>query len=152
MGAEEEPVLRLRAQRMAGSSAREGWMLGACTGSRIESAGKVCAKETRSSSTNEKESTKMSWSLNFNGSQNDIGEQFDIERKQAAANGMIVAEQRDIDEARNFAMQIASQYGDVKGFANGSWNTRTNVPSTPSSPGGTVSSFGKISITIEAGE
>lgn len=94
----------------------------------------------------------MSWSLNFNGGPNDIGEQFDTTRKQTAANGMIEPEQRNIDEARDFVMQIASEHGNVQGSANGYWNTRTNVPSSPSNPGGTVSSFGRISVTIEAKE
>jgi hypothetical protein len=94
----------------------------------------------------------MSWSMSFNGGPNDIGEQFDTTRKQAAASGMIESEQHDIDETRDFAMQIASQYGNVRGSANGHWNTRYNVPPSPSNPGGTVSSFGKISITIEATE
>lgn len=87
----------------------------------------------------------MSWSITVKGNAEEIGKAFDAQREQSASWGMIEAEQRDIDEARDLAMHFASKYDRVTVTASGHWNTFTD-----DDPLGRKSAFGRVSITIEA--
>lgn len=64
----------------------------------------------------------MSWSFSVIGNSDVIGTEFDRVRDQAASNGMPEGECRDLDEVRDFAMQIASTHGECLVNTNGHWN------------------------------
>jgi hypothetical protein len=64
----------------------------------------------------------MSWTITTAGTADEIGKAFDAERDRSLSNGMIAAEGRDIDEARDVAMQFAQTYGRVSVSAAGHWS------------------------------
>ena len=85
----------------------------------------------------------MTWSVTAIGNTDEIGKAFDAERAVCAGWGMIESEQRDMDKARDFAMQFASSYGRVAVRAGGTWNHAYPDASEPAA-------FGQISLTISA--
>lgn len=84
----------------------------------------------------------MSWTVSVTGTPDEIAKGFDAVREQASGL-MIEAEQRDIDEARDFAVQVASTHGRVAVSASGHWNTYTD-----DDPLGRKNHFGRVSITV----
>lgn len=88
----------------------------------------------------------MSWSVNITGKSHEIAIAFDEERNRVAANGMIEDEQRDVDEARDFAEVLAATHDATMSVsASGHWVTPPgNADQPPGSP-----RFGRVSVTIE---
>lgn len=81
----------------------------------------------------------MSWSISTSGESEAIGKAFDAERDRMLTFKMPEGEARDIDEARDFAMQLASVHGPLNVSASGHWvNFGADGPT-----------FGRISVTIE---
>jgi hypothetical protein len=100
----------------------------------------------------------MNWAFSFSGNKDAIATKFDEERDKAAGYGMIEAEQRDIDEVRDFVVQIASEYGEVSGSTSGHWNLQYGelVEATADRPAhrpidSEKSTFGQITVTISKG-
>lgn len=83
----------------------------------------------------------MSWSVSVTGDDVKIGEAFDAEKKRSADNGMIPDEQLDIDEARDFAMQIASVHGECAVSASGHW--------TVFGPNDSRNEFGAVQVNVQ---
>lgn len=63
----------------------------------------------------------MSYSFLFSGDAETVGQKFDSARDECAGWGMVDAELRDIDEARDFVMQLADTHGPVSGSCSGHW-------------------------------
>lgn len=90
----------------------------------------------------------MSWSIEVTGSAEEISAKFDETRESCAKYGMIEAEQRDIINTKNFAVLAATSYGRIRVSASGHWDIASGVAPSEGNPGGTVSSFGRMSVTI----
>ena len=85
----------------------------------------------------------MSWFVNVTGNHEEVGKAFDAQHEQMASGGMIESELVDIDTARDFAVQLANQYGLVHANASGHWITAGGGNEPVSSR------FGRVTVTIE---
>ncbi len=74
----------------------------------------------------------MSWSVGFEGNEEEVKGIFDRQRAQSASYGMIEAELKDIDAVRDVVANFAQRCGRVKGTASGHWiNAYKDAPNPP---------------------